>query len=100
MEVYSLRGVNARDGPTDRERLQLFRDVCAAVQYAHQNLIVHRDLNPGNILVTPEGEVKLLDFGIAKLLQEDDCNAGTLTMVYMRKWHADLDIVRVELVGM
>jgi serine/threonine-protein kinase len=54
-----------------RERLTLFRQVCAAVQYAHQNLVVHRDLKPDNILVTSDGEPKLLDFGIAKLLQTD-----------------------------
>lgn len=55
-----------------RERLRLFAEICAAVQYAHQNLIVHRDLKPANILVTKDGIPKLLDFGIAKLLRSDD----------------------------
>ena len=49
-------------------RLRLFRRVCDAVQYAHGNLVVHRDLKPSNILVSPDGTLKLLDFGIAKLL--------------------------------
>ncbi len=52
------------------DRLKLFRLVCGAVSYAHQNLVIHRDLKPGNILVTERGEVRLLDFGIAKLLQQ------------------------------
>src|SRR5829696_113804 len=52
-------------------RLTLFLDVGEAVRYAHQNLIVHRDLKPSNMLVTSEGRVKLLDFGIAKLIEDD-----------------------------
>jgi serine/threonine protein kinase/Tfp pilus assembly protein PilF len=59
-------------------RLKLFQTVCAAVHYAHQNLIVHRDLKPSNILVTSAGIPKLLDFGIAKLL--DDRQAARYTL--------------------
>lgn len=55
-----------------KSRLRLFTAVCDAVQYAHQNLVVHRDLKPSNTLVTPERQVKLLDFGIAKVLHEND----------------------------
>ena len=61
------------------ERLALFRKVCAAVAYAHQNLVVHRDLKPANIWVTAEGEPKLLDFGIAKLLDADAGEDGDAT---------------------
>jgi serine/threonine protein kinase len=63
-----------------RQRLELFRKICSAVSYAHQQLIIHRDLKPGNIRVTPAGEPKLLDFGIAKLLDEESTRAAEQTM--------------------
>ncbi len=67
------------------ERMELFRSVCAAVNYAHQNLIVHRDLKPSNILVTGDGTPKLLDFGIAKLLNPGNRMLTTeLTRTAMR----------------
>jgi len=66
IDAYCTR--HALDLPS---RLRLFLDVVAAVSHAHTHLIVHRDIKPGNILVTNDGTVKLLDFGIAKLLQDE-----------------------------
>jgi tetratricopeptide (TPR) repeat protein len=71
MEFVDGEAIDAfceRRGSSITERLQLFIKVCAAVQYAHRNLVVHRDIKAGNILVTRDGTPKLLDFGIAKLL--------------------------------
>jgi len=68
-----------------RDRLQLFVEVCSAVQYAHQHLVVHRDLKPGNILITSDGVPKLLDFGIAKLLEPElFLQTAELTMSQMK----------------
>lgn len=63
------------------ERLDIFRQVCAAVNFAHRNLIVHRDLKPSNILVTKEGIPKLLDFGISKIISKEfeQANSATVT---------------------
>jgi len=66
------------NSPALNVRLDLFRKLCSAIQYAHQNLIVHRDLKPGNILVTADGTPKLLDFGIAKLLDTEVLSGQTV----------------------
>jgi serine/threonine-protein kinase len=87
---------------TIEQRLALFLDVCAAVGYAHRKLIVHRDLKPGNILVTNTGVAKLLDFGIAKLLDPDPALAHDSTVTGMRLMtpdYASPEQVRGERVG-
>src|SRR5437660_2246827 len=62
------------------DRLEMFRRVCGAVHYAHQRLVIHREINPANILITKEGQPKLLDFGIAKLLDPEASLAGEQTV--------------------
>ena len=83
-------------------RLQLIRTICGAVHYAHQNLIVHRDLKPNNILITPDGVPKLLDFGIAKLLDSRH-SAHTLAVTHfeyrvMTPAHASPEQVRGDVI--
>lgn len=68
-----------------RARVRLFLDVCAAVQYAHTQLVVHRDLKPGNILVDDSGTVRLLDFGLSRLLEGDDMETAALTLLGRRQ---------------
>ncbi len=83
------------------ERLALFRQVCAAVVYAHANLVVHRDLKPDNILATEDGSIRLLDFGIAKLIVPDDeemAKEGT-KLLALTPAYASPEQVRGEPVG-
>jgi len=78
-----------------RERARVFRQVCAAVRYLHQNLVVHRDLKPANILVTAGGVVKVVDFGVAKLLEPASGTAAQgLTAAPMTPEYASPEQIR------
>ena len=76
--------------------LQLFIQICSAVSYAHQNLVVHRDLKPSNILVGSDGNVKLLDFGIALLLDSQDTKLSTYTGSAMTPAYAAPEQIRKQ----
>lgn len=69
-------------GLDERERLALFRTICGAVQHAHSHLVIHRDLKPRNVMVRANGDVKLLDFGIAKMLEADADQTVTRMRLY------------------
>ena len=82
--MHSLAKGGHAHGLTLEQRLRLFTKVCDGVQFAHSRLVVHRDSKPSNIFVTSDGEVRLLDFGIAKLLQADDDASVVDTRTGMR----------------
>lgn len=96
LDVYCSRNQLATEA-----RLQLFQKICGAVSYAHQHLVIHRDLKPANISVTADSEPKLLDFGIAKLLNAEPELAGlTVTMPgLMTREYASPEQVRGETVS-
>ena len=79
-----LRDYLAAHSLTERQKLELFGEIARAVSYAHHQLIVHLDLKPANILITDEGKPKLLDFGLAKVLDPVTGDGGDPTIVNMR----------------
>ncbi len=79
VEGTSLDVWREAEKPTLEVRLRLFCEICLALEFAHRNMVVHRDLKPSNILVTPEGQPRLLDFGIAKMLEAREI-VGELTV--------------------
>lgn len=93
VEGASLLACCDTQGLPIRERLTLFLEVCAAVSYAHRQFVAHLDIKPGNILVTPEGRAKLLDFGIAKALDRED-DGDTRTAPWFTPAYASPEQVR------
>jgi tetratricopeptide (TPR) repeat protein/tRNA A-37 threonylcarbamoyl transferase component Bud32 len=78
--------IEAAAGAPLGQKLRLFMKVCDAVQYAHQNLVVHRDLKPANILLNDQGEPKLLDFGIAKILDPSESQTATIAQAFTPRY--------------
>ncbi len=85
--------------PSLRERLDLFAKLCRAVAHAHRQLIVHRDLKPSNILVQADGEPRLLDFGIAKLLDPDNTERTATVQRFLTRDFAAPELLRGEPAG-
>jgi eukaryotic-like serine/threonine-protein kinase len=102
VEGATLDAYCRREQPALSRRLALFRHVCEAVQYAHQRLVVHRDLKPSNILVTADGRVKLVDFGIAKHLDHADAPADQTRTAFrlMTPAYAAPEQIRGDPVGL
>lgn len=100
VEGYPLDEFCAVHQPDLTARLRIFLDICAAVQFAHSRLVVHRDLKPRNILVAENGSVKLLDFGIAKIVSPDDDARHTVTSLgMMTPAYASPEQIRGEIVS-
>ena len=79
-----------------KARLNIFLKVCAAVSFAHQNLVIHRDLKPSNILITKDRDVKLLDFGIAKLLKDETADETATQMQIFTPEYASPEQIKGE----
>lgn len=95
MEFVDGRRITAYAGELKLpDKIKLFRDVCAAVHCAHQSLVVHRDLKPSNILVTEEGVPKLLDFGIAKLLNPLEADSDVTRSAHWTPDYASPEQIR------
>ena len=98
-----VSGVDLRDWlnaqPALADRLHLFEKICRAVSHAHQQLVIHRDIKPANVMVQPDGEPKLLDFGIAKLLVENDLDETVTLHRFASRSYAAPEQLRGEAVS-